>query len=207
MFKPSLGVSVNAIKLLGFIDGEYRVCVHPEFYDSLISAKQCGIEYAEVSLSGPYCASLFTDELLDEIVEKVIKSGMKITVHMPFGKPWNDLATQWDTDRGEIVKFCGKLMNKLKPCSPEVFVFHPGGQELNDSNSEKVFDNLFKSAEELTTLTDAKVCIENMVRSKVIETVDQMLVLLENAPSVNCVLDVNHLLHDKTDDAILRPRG
>lgn len=204
MFKPCPGVSLNALKLLGFIDGEYRICVRPEFEERLLTAKECGFEYSEVSISGPYFASLLTDEILDEIVQIINRVGIKVTIHMPFGKPWNDLASQWDNDRAEIVKFYGKIMKKLEPCSPAVYVFHPGGEGLNKDNAELVLNNLYKSAEELAHLTDAKICIENMVRSNVCETVDQMLRLLENAPSVNCVLDINHLLHDKTEDAILR---
>ncbi len=204
MFKPQVGVSISAIKLLGFIDGEYRICVRPEFYDNLLIAKECGFDYVEVGISGPYFASLLSTEILDEIVDKILKSGIKVTLHMPFGKPWNDLATQWDNDRLEIVKFYGKIMDKFKPCKPLAFVFHPGGQEYNENNKEKVLSNFYTSVEELTKLTDAKICIENMVRSNICETVDQMLALLENAPSAYCVLDVNHLLHDKTDDAILR---
>ncbi len=203
MYNLRLGTGCSGLKLLGFIDGDFRVIPRPGFTERLQEIKALGFDTAEVSISGPF-STYALEGALDEIIDNVIKSGMKVSFHMPFGAPWIDLATPYDNDRAEICKWIGKLFKKMDACNPFAYVFHPGGQYANGSLHDKAFENLCVSAEELANSTNAMVCIENMVRSNVVETVDQMLMLLDKAPSVNCVLDTNHLLHDKPEDAILR---
>lgn len=203
MYNLRLGTGVSGLKLLGFLDGDFRVIPRPGLLEKLQEVKGLGFDTVEVSLSGPFSTYAF-EASLDEVIDSVIKSGMKVSFHMPFGSPWIDLATPYDNDRSEICKWLCKIFKRLEACNPFAFVFHPGGQDAVGSLHDKAFENLCISAEELSNSTKAMVCIENMVRSKVVETVDQMLMLLEKAPSVNCVLDVNHLLHDKPEDAIVR---
>ena len=203
MYDLRVGTGVNAIKLLGFKDGDYRICTYPGFFEQLKEIKALGFDTAEISISGPYSPPA-QESLLDEIVDLVIKSELKVSFHMPFGACWIDLACPYDSDRPEISKWITSLFRRLEPCKPFAYVFHPGGQDAVGSFREKSLNNLCITAEELAKSTDAMVCVENMVRSRVIETVDQMLWFLDKAPSVNCVLDTNHLLHDKPEDAVLR---
>ncbi len=203
MYDLKIGTGVNAVKLLGFKDGDYRICVYPDLLEQLKEIKALGFDTAEVSISGPFSPPAL-ESILDETVDAIKKSEMKVSFHMPFGSCWIDLACPYDTDRPEICKWIAKLFKRLEPCKPFAYVFHPGGEDAVGSFKDKALTNLCLSAEELANSTDAMVCVENMVRSKVIETVDQMLWFLDKAPSVNCVLDTNHLLHDKPEDAILR---
>ncbi len=204
MYKLRSGLSVSTISGLGFIDGEYRYSVRPTLEESISEVIDAGFDTIDVGLSGVFTAT-FLSQMIDEVIPVVKKTGVKVNgIHFPFNSPWMDFATPYDSDRQEIVKFIIKMFHKLAPLSPDVFVFHPGGQGCTAKNKEKVFENLCKSANELSLATDKTVCFENMVRSNVVETVDQALALLENAPHLSWVLDVNHLLHDKPEDAILR---
>ncbi len=203
MYNLRLGTGCKGLNLLGFVDGDFRVIPRPGLTERLQEIKKVGFDTAEVSISGPF-STYALEGVLDEVIDSVIKSGMKVSFHMPFGSPWIDLATPYDNDRAEICKWIAKILKKMDACKPFAYVFHPGGQYATGSLHDKAFDNLCISAEELASSTDAMVCVENMVRSNVVETVDQMLKLLDKAPSVNCVLDTNHLLHDKPEDAIIR---
>ena len=204
MYKLKAGLSISSISGHGFIDGEYRYSVRPTLKDTIVKCLDAGLDTVDVGISGVYTAT-FLSQMIDEVVPVVKETGIKVSgIHFPFNSPWMDFATPYDNDRQEIVKFIIKMFDKLAPLNPDVFVFHPGGQGCTAKNKDKVFENLCKSAEELSLSTDKIVCFENMVRSNVVETVDQALALLENAPHLSWVLDVNHLLHDKPEDAILR---
>lgn len=202
VLKPS--VSVGCIKALGFQNGSYRYAIDPNFPRSLQEIKETGIEQVELDVFGMYYPETF-EAWVEKAADMTANVGLRVnSVHFPFGQPWTDLASPWESDRTEIVKWLAKIFQKLERFAPTAYVFHPGGAYATEENRGEAMVRLCKSADELSEATNARVCVENMVGGTLLNTVDKVLEFTEKALKASVVLDVNHLLHDKPEDAILR---
>ena len=202
ILKPS--VSVGCIKALGFQNGSYRYMQDPDFSHSLQEIKETGIEQIELDVCGMLYPEIF-EEYVEKTADTVANAGLRInSVHFPFGQPWTDLASPWESDRTEIVKWLAKIFQKYEQYKPAAYVFHPGGAYATEENRSEAMKRLCTSADELAEETSAHVCVENMVAGALLNTVDKVLEFTELASKASVVLDVNHLLHDKPEDAILR---
>ena len=65
-------------------------------------------------------------------------------------------------------------------------------------------DCLCSAAEDLAKLTKVPICIENMVLGRMTNTIDKIVAFAEKAPNAYVVLDTNHYLAERPEDAILR---
>ena len=126
------------------------------------------------------------------------------TLHMPFADDWIDLASPWEGDRTAIVQWIVKVFNWIDKYHPAAYILHPGGYREKEENRLKAMERLCLSAGELANGTKTPVCIENMVNGVLTNTVDRVEEFLQQTPKAQLVLDVNHLLQDKPEDAIIR---
>ncbi len=204
MFKLPLSVSINCIQILGLYDGKYRYCLEPDFQEKIQEIKRAGIDAVELCVCGFWSGETF-EEYAEPCAKMILNAGLKLnSVHFPFGMPWIDLACPWETDRLEIINWCKKMFSVLDSFSPKAYVFHPGGEHVTRENYQTGMVRLCDTAMQLATGTNAAVCVENMVKGELMDTVDKALDFSNGAPNAAVVLDVNHLLHDKPEDAIAR---
>ena len=204
MYNLRVGVSLGSIAAKGFRDGRYRYEVKQSFEKNLILAKELGFDTVDVDVCTTY-NPFELDQMLDEICGKIKNSGVSVNAfHMPFGVPWMDLTCPWEEDRVEMVKWMISAIEKMNSVNPFAYVFHPGTTKVSDAAREKTFDGLCRTANELAAKTDKVICIENMVSGNVLSKVDHLEELMATTKNVSVVLDVNHLLSDKPEDAILR---
>ena len=206
MYKLRVGSTVNSIQGLGFKDGRYHYKIRDDFATNLQKTIDAGIDTVEVGICGTFNA-FDLEEKLDEVLDIIIKSKVKVnSFHFPAEVHWCDLASLWEEDRMEIVKWLGKIFKWVDVVSPSAFVFHPGGLLVNAKNAEVGFDAFCRSCEELAGLTDKAVCMENMVYGHILESIDKMERLVKRVPNIGIVVDTNHFLHegDRAEDAIKR---
>lgn len=204
MFKLPLSVSISCIQGLGLHDGAYHYCMPSDFKENLQEIKRVGIEAVELDVCGFWNAETF-EKFAKVSAQMVLDEGLKLnSVHFPFGMPWIDLASPWENDRLEIIKWCKRMFSILDNFQPKAYVFHPGGDSVKKENYEAGFERLCDSAMQIAKGTDTAVCVENMVRGELMETVDKTLDFVRCVPNVGITLDVNHLLQDKPEDAIER---
>lgn len=204
MFQLPLSVSISCVEGLGLKDGKYRYRVPLDFEESLSKIKSVGIDAVELCVCGFWNGESF-EEFAKPSAEKVIKAGLRLnSVHFPFGLPWVDLTSPWERDRLAIIDWCKKMFPTLDPFQPKAYVFHPGGDHVNKENYATETAKLYDTVTRIAEGTSACVCVENMVRGELMDTVDKVLEFAQGAPTAGVTLDVNHLLQDKPEDAIER---
>ena len=204
MFKLPLSVSVSCIGFLGLRDGKYRYCLEPNFQENLKEMKRVGIDAVELCVCGFWSAETF-EEYAESSAKLVVDAGLKLnSVHFPFGMPWIDLACPWEADRLEIIKWCAKMFSVLDAYAPKTYVFHPGGEHVTKENYKKETARLCDTVTQMAKATRANVCVENMAKGELMDTAEKTLDFALGAPTAGVTLDVNHLLHDKPEDAIAK---
>ena len=202
MFNLPISVSINSIQGLGLKDGRYRYRLAPDYQENLQEIKRAGIGAVELCLCGFWCGETL-EEYAKVSAEMVADAGLRLnSVHFPFGMPWIDLASSWEADRLEIIKWCKKIFSMLDAFAPKAYVFHPGGEQVTKENYQREMQKLCDTVTQMAQGTKASVCVENMVRGELMDTADKALEFALGAPSASVALDINHLLHDKPEDAI-----
>lgn len=207
MFKPELSTSVNLVVGKGLKDGEYRYGVDENFPKLLKNLKEKGFKAVELDVCGMLYAWV-AERCLNESLEIAKDIGITVnSVHYPFGEMWNDLASPWKADRKEIVKWFGKLFKITDKYGVRAHVLHPGGLDVTKENYSSFINGFYDSVNGLTKQTAAFVCIENMIVGELLNTVDKVEEMLTAVRGAYTVLDVNHLLYDKPQDAVRRLKG
>lgn len=204
MFRLPLSVSINCVEGLGLRDGKYNYRVPLDFEENLREIKRVGIDAVELCVCGFWNGELFED-FAKHGAEKVLETGLRLnSVHFPFGMPWVDLASPWERDRQAIIEWAQKMFAMLDKFHPKAYVFHPGGDHVKAENYNTETAKLYDTATRLAEATRTCVCVENMVRGPLMETVDKVLEFAKGAPTAGVTLDLNHLLQDKPEEAIAR---
>lgn len=204
MFKPELSTSVELVVGKGLKDGEYRYAVDEKLPETLKELKDLGFKSVELDICGMHYAWA-AEQLLKESLEIANSVGMKVgSVHYPYDRTWVDLASTWEADVPEIIKWLIKVFDIAEKFGVGIQVIHPGGMDINDGNYSLLTERFHQSVRALTEQTSSVVCIENMACGRLLDTVDKVEAMLSAAPNANVVLDVNHLLHDKPQDAVRR---
>ena len=206
MYKLELSTSVGVFSTIpqGLKNGRFRYKFNPNYEKKLIELKKSGIKNIEFGFGG----SLYAEDVVKNFkkaLRLVKKHKINITsVHLPFSALWVDLSTEYEADRKEIVKWISQFFKYFKKYNLRAYVLHPGGEWVSEDQWDKAMDSLCRSAEELAKLTDVPICIENMVLGKMTNTIDKIVAFADRAPNAYVVLDTNHYLTERPEDAILR---
>lgn len=184
-------------------DGQYERPYwepHPDFSKKLNGLKQANISTVELCLSGAWLKSTAL-EYAKYGFKQVLKAGLKTgSVHMPFALEHINLSAVDETERQRSIKYVKELFKIINKFDVNTIVFHPGGRKQDDP--QKCMQSLIVSVNELKEQTDAKICIENMVRSTFFERASQVKEFVDSVDGVYACVDVNHFLKDKPEDAI-----
>ncbi len=206
MYKLDLSISVGCPTTIpqGLKNGKFRYKFNENYEKKLIELKKAGIKNIEFGFGG----SLYADDVVKNFkkaLKLVKKHKINITsVHLPFSAMWVDLSTEYEADRKEIVKWITQFFKYFKKYDLKAYVLHPGGEWVSEKQWDMAMDSLCRSAEELAKATDVPICIENMVQGKMTNTIDKIATFAEKAPNAYVVLDTNHYLTERPEDAILR---
>lgn len=185
-------------------DGQYERPYwepRPDFRKDLDSAKQAEISTIELGIDGAWLKSTALDHA-KYAFKQVKKAGLRASsVHMPFATSHINLSAVDEEERMGTIKYVKELFKIINKFDVDTVVFHPGGNSKDDP--QKCMQSLINSVKELKNETDAKICIENMVRSTFFERADQVKNFLDAVDGGYTCVDVNHFLHDNPEDAIL----
>ena len=209
MYKLELTCSLSSgVKSTGLKNGKYGYVLNAQLLkDSLKEMKEAGINKIEFCIPG----LIYCDESM-----KMFKKALKIvkkykmtinTFHLPYSVDWIDFACQWPNDRKEIVKWTKKLIKKLDKFNPKAYIVHPGGKSAKPENREKFMEYLIESVNELASSTSVPICIENMVLGNLTNGLEQIKEYADKCEKGYVVIDTNHFLTDRPEDAILAIGG
>lgn len=185
-------------------DGQYERPYwepYPNYSQILKEIKKADISNVELGITGAWLKSTAL-EYTEYGLKEVKKAGIKpSSIHMPFANSHINLSAVNEEERLESIKYVKQLFDIINKYDVGTIVFHPGGGK--DDDPEKNMQSLIKSTKELKTQTSAKICIENMVRSKFFERAEQVKTFVDAIDGVYACVDVNHFLKDNPEDAIL----
>ena len=202
MYKLKAGASIGY-----FIADPPQTCpVAESFFENLKTMEDLGFDTIDMSLLG-----VFRNETFVGFEEKVIRGMEAIKasklefngVHLPCGSTLS-LSTLDEDYRQEFVGKIKSLIKVMDKYSPKCFVIHSSGEPIDDKDRDAQKRQLAKSYLELKDGCNAYFCIENLPRTCLLNTGDEVLEMSNMVGGMNICLDVNHFLKEKTEDAILK---
>ena len=127
-------------------------------------------------------------------------------IHLPYGNSF-DISTTDENRRREIVESLSDYIKALtKVFHPQRFVLHPSGEPVTTSaEREKNIAQAIKSVRALYNVATQKgvvLCIENLPRTCLGNTPEELLRIVTPTPGVKICYDTNHNLLDSYDDFI-----
>ena len=201
MFKLKSSIGLGCVVCDGLVDGIYRYRFNPEFKTNLQQIKQAGFDRVTLDVCGMAYAPIFEDYAI-KACEMAKEVGLEIeSIHFPFCD-WVDFASPWEADRQEIIKWVVKMGKRLDEYNVRCYVFHPGGTSCKEETREKFAEKLKDSANQIAKQVKGYVCVENMVGGTLLNTASKLKDYADNCGDAKVVIDVNHFLHDKQEDAI-----
>lgn len=162
-------------------------------------AKQNGIEYVEVALNQCY-RNVSEDEVIPRInaLKSMIDSaGVKVwSIHLPFSRTL-DISVLDDETRNRNVDIISRMIKASSVFNPSKLVLHASSEPIEDSIREQRIQNAIRSIgilREYANEIGAQLCVENLPRTCLGNTPEELLRMIEDYPDVGICFDTNHYL-------------
>ncbi len=201
MYKLRLGTSLNVFT-------RYSARYNEAFQKNLDELVRLGFDSVDVNLCTLYGREqiLQSHELIPQGLEWVKERGLEINaIHLPFSSQ-RDYSSLDEDFRAQLLQDTKEMLAIANAYQPYAYVLHAGiaVQDVNERplRLQKTSDSLIQ----MSAYTDSFVCVENMVRNAVMNTIAEQKEVLRRVcgcKNVGFCCDTNHYLQDKTEDAIL----
>ncbi len=162
-----------------------------------IQARSVGLEYVEVAFNQCY-RGVPADEVISRIRDmkaKIDSAGMKVwSIHLPFSRTL-DISVLNDRKRKENIDFMAEMIEQCAQFQPECLVLHPSSEPIADSIRAQRIANASRSIAYLKKCADrigAQLCIENLPRTCLGNTPEELLEIIRDIPGVKVCFDTNH---------------
>lgn len=167
-------------------------------------AKAQGVRYIEVALNQCY-RGVPTEEVIPRIQmmkSKVDSAGIQVwSVHLPFSRTL-DISVMNDSLREENVRFMIKMIKQCELFKPVRLVLHPSSEPIADSVRARRIVNARASIARLKPYADrigAELCIENLPRTCLGNTPEELLEIIHDIHGVKVCFDTNHYSQGTTE--------
>lgn len=202
MYKLKVGASINY-----FENNSEQTCpIRQGFFDAVNEMQDLGFETVDISLMGAFRHDTFVgyEEKVVKGLEAIKNSSLEFNgVHLPCGTLLS-LSTLDDDYRKEFIKKLKPVIRVIEEYSPKCFLIHSSGEPIENKDRDAQINQLVKSYLELTDFCKVDFCIENLPRTCLLNTADEVVEVSNMVGGMNICLDVNHFLKEKTEDAILK---
>ena len=172
-----------------------------------------GIKYMEISLKhlvNYNDPDEKTRVIVSHDANKISKAaklnGVKIwSLHLPFGAGYYDISCDEKEKRNNAINKYAELINYVAEVGAGIAVLHPSFEPIKDSNRQ---DRLHLAIDALQILSDTakkcgiKIAVENLPRTCLGRTSEEILKLISADESLGVCFDVNHLLLQSHKDFI-----
>ena len=167
--------------------------------DDFIEAKQNGIEYVEVALNQCY-RNVSEDEVIPRInalKNKIDSAGVKVwSIHLPFSRTL-DISVTDDENRKRNVDVIARMIKASAVFKPSKLVLHSSSEPIADTVREQRIQYAIESIgilQKYAKEIDAQLCIENLPRTCLGNTPEELLRIIADYPEVGICFDTNHYL-------------
>lgn len=174
--------------------------------------KAHGFQYVEVQPEGYGSGSAENIEAgCQDVVNAIDKVGLTVwSIHLPYGNSY-DISHVDEAKRKSVVASLTTYIRTLaKVYHPTYFVLHPSGEpEPSGAEREKHIEQAAISVGELSAVAQdcgATICVENLPRTCLGNTAEEMLRIVTPTPEARICFDTNHNLL-KTYNEFIRTAG
>lgn len=176
---------------------------HPTAAD-FTEAKSQGINYVEVAFNQCY-RGVPPAEVLPRIKEmkaKIDSAGIGVwSIHLPFSRTL-DISVLDDSLREANVRFMAEMIEQCEQFNPARLILHPSSEPIADSVRAQRIANARHSIAYLKKYADrigAQLCIENLPRTCLGNTPEELLEIIRHVPGVKACFDTNHYTQGSTE--------
>ena len=178
--------------------------------EELIALKANDLEYLEIDW--PYNKN--ADELetwANGIKDRARKAGITIwSIHLPFGGIY-DISQPNEVDRqAAVARNIADIDLICRILAPKKLIIHPSAEPIDDSVRNAYLIASRKSLTEIADKAqkyDAKLLVENLPRTCLGNTSNELLQLIEGIENTAICFDVNHLLQETHETFIQNTKG
>ena len=163
-------------------------------------ARQLGFEYLELAPSA-YGSGSTHDAIVSssqDMKRQVSESGMKVwSIHLPYGGSYDISNTDDAARRSTVERLCTYIKALAEVFSPRIFVLHPSAEPINDGEREEHIQQAIKSLPDLAEAAreaGATLAVENLPRTCLGNTPEELLRIVQTVPDVRITFDTNHFL-------------
>jgi len=161
--------------------------------DTLRHYKACGIEGIEISLPWQEYETIN----LPQIVQNAAEAGITVcSLHLPFSREIS-IATLNEEHRAAAIAQQRRLIAEASANGIHRFVLHPSSEPIADEDRARCMQLAKEALAELAEWAaqhESVICVENLPRTCLGHTADEMLELLSADDRLRVCFDVNHLL-------------
>jgi sugar phosphate isomerase/epimerase len=161
-------------------------------------AKKVGIGYLEFAMN--QCVPC-----VQAMKAKIDSSGLKVwSVHLPFSRTL-DISVLDNEQRAKNVQIIAEMIALCGSLHPSRLVLHPSSEPVHDVDREQRIANSSHSIAALKGYADkigAQLCIENLPRTCLGNTPEELLRIMGDIPGVGICYDQNHYMRGSTEHFI-----
>ena len=181
-----------------------------DFEDNIKAVEKAGFDSVDFDL----CKYWSNREKEIELYKK-IEWGLEIIknsklffngVHISFGPNW-DFSELSEEKRKKAVELTKDIFSRCNPCRPFCYILHGSFEPIKDEERLKKIKQLIKSLKELRGATESKICVETLPRTCLGNTSDETVAIVDAVEGIDVCMDVNHLLQEKSEDAVIKLGG
>lgn len=165
--------------------------------------KAAGIQWVEIAINQCY-RGIPMEQIVPRIeAMKAMadSAGMKVwSIHLPFSRTL-DISVLNDSLRRENVAFMAKMIRRSTIFSPQRLVLHPSSEPISQAEREERLARAVGSIRELKEAADAigaELCIENLPRTCLGNTPEELVRIVDAVPGVGICFDTNHYVQGTT---------
>lgn len=162
-------------------------------YETLLRLKNCGVDAMELSVPWHECDSIDWESLR----KNADAAGIEIwSYHLPFSQKIH-IASPDEEYRRRMVAYQCSMIEKAAAIGVRRFIIHPSTEPISDEELPLQMAAAKKSLAELAQFAEehgAVMCVEDLPRTCLGHTADEMLELISADSRLRVCFDVNHLL-------------
>jgi sugar phosphate isomerase/epimerase len=174
----------------------------PVFEDNLQACKEAGVSHIELVINGAWLADDAGHAEIVKRAEAIKQAGLTLwSAHIPFGRAW-DFSSSDAEQRQHILQAFTTLLRQLGDLGITVAVVHPSAEPIVDADRQDALEYSregLRYLAEVATANGVVLAAEDLPRTCLANTSEEMLWLLQGSEDLRVCLDANHLLHEPTE--------
>lgn len=162
-------------------------------------AKNKGINYIEVAFNQCYrgVPSAEVSNRICQMKQMVDSAGIEVwSIHLPFSRAL-DISVLNDSLRAVNVAFMSDMIKQAAMFKPQRLILHPSSEPIADEERKMRLQKAKESIRYLKYCADSlhlQLCIENLPRTCLGNTPEELLSIIEDIPGLKVCFDTNHYL-------------